>query len=156
VKRETLPTERRQRLDAIGFDWDPKETAWREAYEALKKFRTREGHCRVRGDHVEGTIRLGRWVEHQRENRDTMPAERKRRLDEIGFVWGVLESKWEKGFAALTMFKAREGHCRVPALHLERKFKLGQWVRVQRQSTDTMPADRRQRLDAIGFVWRAK
>ena len=54
-----------------------------------------------------------------------MPADRKQRLDTIGFVWDPLESAWKEGFAALTAFKAREGHCRVPARHLEGKFKLG-------------------------------
>ena len=53
-------------------------------------------------------------------------------LDEIGFVWDTLESAWEEGFAALTKFKAREGHCRVPAGYVEGTFKLGQWVGVQR------------------------
>ena len=38
------------------------------------------------------------------------------------------KSGWEEGFAALTTFKAREGHCRVPPLHVEGTFKLGQWV----------------------------
>ena len=57
-----------------------------------------------------------------------MSAERKQRLDAIGFVWDPLESAWEEGFAALTTFKAREGHCRVPERHVEGTFKLGRWV----------------------------
>ena len=57
-----------------------------------------------------------------------MPAERRQRLDAIGFVWDALESRWEEGFAALKTFKAREGHCLVPADHVEGTFKLGQWV----------------------------
>jgi len=34
------------------------------------------------------------------------------------------EIAWEKGFAALKHFKAREGHCRVPRGHQEGSFKL--------------------------------
>ena len=74
-------------------------------------------------------------------------------MDEIGFVWDPLESAWEEGFAALKNFKAREGHCRVPERHIEGTYKLGQWVGVQRRTRDTMPAERKQRLDAIGFIW---
>ena len=85
-----------------------------------------------------------------------MSAERRQRLDAIGFVWDQRGSGWEEGFAALTTFKAREGHCLVPQRHIEGTFKLGQWVGVQRQSRDTMSAERRRRLDAIGFVWRGK
>ena len=58
-----------------------------------------------------------------------MSAERKQRLDAIGFVWDALESAWEEGFTALTTFKARESHCRVPEGHFEGTFKLGHWIR---------------------------
>ena len=154
--RDKMPADRKHRLDTIGFVWDPLESAWEEGFAALTAFNSREGHCLVPVSHVEGALKLGQWVRERRKSIDAMPADRKHRLDTIGFVWDPLESAWKEGFAALTAFKAREGHCRVPALHLERKFKLGQWVRLQRQSKDTMPAERTQRLDEIAFVWRAK
>jgi hypothetical protein len=71
----------------------------------------------------------------------------------IQFIWDARESLWEEGFAALTAFKIREGHCLVPTQHVEGTFKLGAWVGEQRQHRDTMPAERKQRLNAIGFVW---
>ena len=55
----------------------------------------------------------------------------------------------------LEIFHQREGHCRVPDNHLEDGFRLGQWVQVQRFTQETMSSDRRQRLDALGFVWDA-
>lgn len=81
--------------------------------------------------------------------------ERRRRLDAIGFVWDRFEYAWENGSVALTKFKPREGHCRVPALHIEGKFKLGPWVTAQRSKKDKILANRRTRLNKIGFVWRA-
>ena len=126
-----MSAERKQRFDAIGFVWDPFESAWEAGFAELKKFEAREGHCRVPDDHVEGTHKLGVWVGTQRANKDTIPAERRQRLDAIGFVWDPLESVWEEGFAALEKFRVREGHCRVPALYVEGKFKLGRWVRGQ-------------------------
>ena len=65
---------------------------------------------------------------------------------------GRPKDAWEKGFAALIKFKAREGHCRVRRLHIEGKYKLGQWVANQRAKVS---AERRMRLNNIGFVWRA-
>ena len=62
----------------------------------------------------------------------------------------------EKGFASLTKFKTREGHCLVPASHIERKFKLGQWVTILRRTKNKMSAKRRTRLNDIGVVWRAR
>src|SRR5271166_2578394 len=151
--RDRMSAERKQRLDAIGFVWDPLESAWEEGFAALTTFKSREGQCVVPQRHIEGTVKLGKWVGVQRSDKDIMSAERRHRLDAIGFVWEPLESAWEEGFAALTTFKAREGHCRVRRGHGEGTFKLAQWVVKQRQGRDTMPAERRQRLDAVGFVW---
>jgi superfamily II DNA or RNA helicase len=153
ANEDAMPTERKQRLDAIGFVWDPHEREWEEGFAALTTFKAREGHCLVPKAHVEGTFKLGVWVSKQRLRRHTMSAERRQRLDAIGFVWDSLESAWEEGFAALTTFKAREGHCLVPALHAEGKFKLGFWVSNQRTNRNRIPTERRRRLDAIGFVW---
>jgi hypothetical protein len=152
--RNRISTEHRQRLDSVGFVWDPREGAWEKGFAALTTFKAREGHCLVPALHVEGTYRLGQWVKVQRNNKDTLPPERKQRLDAIGFVWDSLESGWEEGFAALTTFKAREGHCLVPQRHIEGTFKLGFWVSNQRANQNRMSAERRQQLDAIGFVWR--
>ena len=154
--RSTLPAERKKRLDAIGFVWDPLEEAWEEGFAALRRFKAREGHCRVPAGHIEGTLRLGQWVSNQRARREMFPAERKKRLDAIGFVWDPFESDWEEGLAALGKFKAREGHCRVPLSDIEGKFKLGQWVGDQRERKDAMLAKRRERLNKLGFVWRLK
>jgi hypothetical protein len=108
-------------------------------------------------NHIEGTVKLGQWVGWQRKSADTIPSERKKRLDAIGFAWDSLNSaRWEDGFTALTKFKAREGHCRVPYRHVEGSFKLGAWVNTQRNKRDTLPIGRRRRLDEIGFVWISK
>ena len=61
--------------------------------------------------------------------------------------------RWESGFAALAKFRAREGHCCPSQNHVERGFKLGQWVSVQRYRKDLVPVERKRRLDGIGFVW---
>jgi hypothetical protein len=61
--------------------------------------------------------------------------------------------RWEKGFAALSKFRARTGHCLPPSRHVEGKFKLGIWVRTQRYYKDNLSLERKRRLDAIGFVW---
>ena len=145
----------RKRLNAIGFVWDGHERAWEEGVAALSRFKAREGHCRVPRYHVEGGYKLGQWVSVQRLNRDTLSVERRKRLDAVEFVWDGRKHYWENGFIALAKFKAREGHCRVPSLHIEDKFKLGQWVTTKRRSKDKMPTRRMSQLDKIGFVWHA-
>ena len=153
---KTISAERRRRLNALGFVWDIPEYAWENGFAALTKFKGREGHCLVPRFHFEGNYSLGPWVSVQRDKRKTVSAERKRRLNKIGFIWDWREYAWEKGFAALTKFNAREGHCLVPASHIERKFKLGQWVTILRRTKNKMSAKRRTRLNDIGVVWRAR
>ena len=153
ANEETMPPERKQRLNAIGFVWDPYGSAWEEGFAALKNFKAREGHCRVPALHVEGAFPLGRWVNKQRTNLDNLSTERRQRLNAIGFVWDAIETAWEEGFAALKMFQAREGNFLVPTCHVEGTFKLGTWVSKPARDQDKMPAERMQRLDGIGFVW---
>ncbi len=154
--KETMPPERKQRLNAVGFVWDARDAVWEEHFAALKKFQAREGNCLVPPGHVEGNYKLGSWVYSQRDNEQTMPPERKQRLDAIGFIWEPHQKAWEEGFAALRKFHTREGHCLVPRPHVEGTFKLGMWVHHQRGNRDAMSTERRKRLDAIGFIWRGK
>jgi Helicase associated domain len=152
-KKAMMALDRRQRLDALGFVWNPFESFWEEGYAALKAFKTREGHCRVPQSHKENGFRLGQWVGVQRGNADKLSASRRQQLDELGFVWDPLETAWSEGFRYLTIYKEREGHCRVPRPHKENGFRLGQWVQVQRRNADSLSAPRRQQLDELGFVW---
>jgi hypothetical protein len=63
---------------------------------------------------------------------------------------------WEKGFAALCKFRAREGHCCPSDDHVEDSFKLGLWVRNLRWRKGLLPFERERRLDAIGFIWEPR
>jgi hypothetical protein len=153
--KDRIPNERRRKLEEVGFEWDLLASAWEDGFAALERFYAREHHCLVSTEHVEGVYRLGQWVAVQRKTRQGMPIERRQRLEALGFVWDAPAAWWEEGFAVLTRFRAREGHCRVPKRHLEGVYELGQWVSVQRKLSSSMPDERKQRLDALGFVWRA-
>jgi len=154
-RTQILSEARRQQLDELGFVWDTPETDWEEGFRYLTIYKKREGHCRVPQRHKENGFRLGSWVDRQRQSKDaeTLSEARRQQLDELGFVWNALDAAWEEGFRYLTIHKAREGHCRVPATHKENGFRLGQWVGVQRHNADTLSAPRRQQLDELGFVW---
>ena len=84
-----------------------------------------------------------------------MSPERRQRLEALGFVWDVLTAQWEESFRYLELYHQREGHCLVPDRHRDPAsgYRLGGWVGVQRRTRDAMSSDRRERLDALGFVW---
>ncbi|WP_175549232.1 helicase associated domain-containing protein, partial [Planktotalea frisia] len=154
-RTDRLSPERKQRLDDIGFIWDPLIVAWEEGFNKLLEFKEREGDCRVPNKHKEGGFNLGSWVGTQRRNKDSISPERKQRLGETGFVWGQLAKAWEEGFNKLLQFKEANGHCRVPNLFKLDGFNLGSWVGVQRRNKDSLSSEQKQRLDALGFIWDA-
>jgi len=126
---------------------------WEKGFAALSRFRARKGHCCPSRYHIEGKFKLWTWVITQRYCKDNLSAERKRRLDAIGFVWDWRDYRWEQGFTALLKFKRREGHCRVPIFHSEGDHRLGWWVSTQRRRRKEMSPKRKARLNKIGFVW---
>jgi hypothetical protein len=129
---------------------------WKNGFAALSKFREREGHCCPSRYHVEGEFTLGAWVSTQRYLKDKLSAERKRRLDKLGFVWNWRDYLWERRFADLLKFKRREGHCRVPVVRTEEYYNLGYWVSTQRKNQKKMSGERKARLNKIKFAWKVK
>lgn len=132
--------------------------AWTKGIAALLAFQERKGHCAVPRHHKENGYRLGQWVAVQRYCQDKLDDWRKAQLDQIGFVWSQRDQWWEEAFEALKAFKAREGHCYVPAFHVEGGIHLGHWITVQRRcrKNKKMGSERKRRLDKIGFVWNGK
>jgi hypothetical protein len=155
-RKADLSVERRRRLDAIGFVWTVHEDTWETGLAALKKFKSREGHCVVPRGYEEGSFALGKWVPRQRNRRTTMSPTRRKSLDAIGFVWDPDEVAWKNNFAALKHFASREGHCRVPREHNERGLNIGTWVTNQRNRKSNLSVERVRRLNTIGFVWRLR
>jgi superfamily II DNA or RNA helicase len=153
--KDSMSSERKQRLDDLGFEWDALTAAWEEGFTKLLQFKEAEGHCRVPQRFKLDGFNLGQWIVVQKRNKDRIPLERKKRLDDLGLEWNSLAAAWEEGFSKLLQFKEAEGHCRVPQRFKLDGFKLGEWIVTQRKAKDSMASDRRQRLDSIGFVWDA-
>lgn len=152
VKRDRLTDDQRSRLESLaGWSWDARADLWNSRFVLLQQFQKREGHALVPQGHIEDGIKLGTWVNEQRQRKDAISAERRALLESVpGWTWDPHTDKWERGYTALTHFAGREGHARVPQPHIEDGLKLGVWVAEQRSNRQGMPADRRTRLEAVG------
>jgi len=155
--KSSLPIEYSERLNHLGFVWNPHDHKWEIGFSNLLKFNKREGHCRVPTNHLENGYRLGDWTQHQRTYLNSLSYERAERLNALGFIWDPISEQWDVGYRSLIKFKEREGHCLVPAMHIESGYRLGQWVSGQRKNKlrGTLSSTFYEKLEAIDFIWDA-
>ena len=132
--------------------------SWMFWFGLLETYTKAHGNCCVPQLHkTEDGWRLGLWVNNQRARKDTIPPDRRQRLEALpGWSWDPLSDQWEEGFSCLREYSNREGHCRVPdGYKTNDGYRLGTWVGTQRSKKGKMESDRRQRLEALpGWVWR--
>ena len=154
-KKNQLTDERIRRLNKLNFAWDPRAVQWEEAFNALVKFRQREGHCDVVQSHSENGVKLGSWVVIQRRRKEQLTPDRMKRLNSMGFIWDPIAERWKSDFLVLKKFAAREGHCKVPQKHSEDGVKIGIWVDRQRQENKRgkLSHERKKLLKSLGFIW---
>lgn len=151
LRKSDLSIDRRERLDALGFNWDPIESKWEEMFSALLAFKKKEGHCNVPQKYSK-PLRLGSWVNTLRLQKSTLSRDRLKRLNALGFDWNPINSRWEEMFDALVKFKKLEGHCNVPVSYTKNS-RLGRWVSIQRSRKSKLSLDQRGRLNKLGFDW---
>jgi superfamily II DNA or RNA helicase len=154
-KNGRLSNEKIQRLEGIGFSWDPSESDWENMFSKLVQFKTEHNHCNVPAKYPKD-LRLGKWVDHQRNfyRRNSLSKERIVRLEKMGFVWDQLETEWKSRFEELLAYKRKHGHCNVPQKWKENP-KLASWVGTQRLAwkKGKLSQERIKRLEEIGFQW---
>lgn len=183
-RKGMLSADRIARLDAIGFEWEAPGRAgmsqktwvvksWETRLDELKVFRERFGHCQVPMEWAEN-VSLAGWVGEQRhlDRKGRLSAERRARLDELGFVWksnsrlllppfktvrgksSSLEDKWELRYAEMVVFQKEHGHTDVTK---HQNSVLGRWRHAQREfyKAGRLSAERIARLEEIGFTWES-
>jgi len=155
-KEGKLTSKQLSRLNKLGFIWDARENLWEEGYKHLVAYKGEFGDCLVviKGQYC--NYNLGTWVSNQRVKEDTLAPERLNRLNKIGFVWNILEYKWEEGFKCLAAYKEEHGDCLVKSSSQYRDYRLGGWVGRQRTNQDKLTLEQIKRLDTLGFVWKTR
>ena len=154
-KGHRLEADRRQKLEELGFRF-PTATAsdkWEARFRELRQFKEEHGHCHVPLGHPGG---LGKWVTRQRgrgkKGSRRLEVDRTQKLEDLGFRWcGRWSDRSEARLRELEKFKEEHGHCNVPRKH---PGGLGKWVTEQRSrgARHGLDADRRQKLEELGFV----
>jgi hypothetical protein len=152
-KKKFLHPRQIRRLNSLGFSWDPLTEQWEEAFEALKKFSRKNGHCRVPQGAIIDGIHLSKWLGRQRSQRSKLKSKQIRRLNSLGFSWDPLAEQWEEAFETLKKFSRKNGHCRVPQGAIIDGIHLGSWTGRQRRRKARLLPDQIKQLDSLGFNW---
>ncbi|RHY22457.1 hypothetical protein DYB32_009495 [Aphanomyces invadans] len=176
-KREgRLDTKVEAELDAIGFVWDPKQHKWKQNQLALSTYKKIYGNLLVQQTYKVPTndplwprelwaMKLNDVVSNLRQTKATLSPDKKRWLDDLGFVWDAPACHWNANLSALKMYKDIHGHVSVPTQfvvpHDDPRWPKGMWglqlgsvVSWLRTSVNSMPPEKRDALNAMGFVWR--
>ena len=92
-QRLKISKERTAKLDSTDFTWvvniEP-DVRWEAMFEELRKFKEREGYCKVPRRYSNNS-KLGRWVGTQQGQRLKISKERAAKLDSIGFTWDTMQ-----------------------------------------------------------------
>ena len=150
-----LSSERSQRLDELGFAWDPFVSVWDELFAALSAYKHKHGDCNVPREWPNNP-KLGKWCAHQRTayQNSKLPDDRIQKLEELGFAWNSLDAAWEEMFTALKAYKQTYGNCNVTRGWKDNP-QLAEWCQRQRNvyKNKKLLPDRLKRLEDIGFAW---
>ncbi|MEM1010486.1 MAG: helicase associated domain-containing protein, partial [Myxococcota bacterium] len=144
-------------LEAVGFAWcstieAEKNGQWDQMFERLLAFHAAEGHPNVPANWSKDK-QLARWVARQKEIRDTIPINRKEKLESIGFLWSLRDINWDKMFERLQAFFDENEHAMVPHVH-EGDTRLSEWVYRQRQYPNRLSDVQKEKLNSVNFMWR--
>jgi superfamily II DNA or RNA helicase len=151
-RKHILKDDRLEKLNALGFVWDPREHEWNMIFESLVKHKKKSGHCLVSSSESKP---LANWVINQRmlRKKGKLPDDRIKRLNEIEFIWDPRSHEWEQQFQALEAYQKRHGDCLVP--RSEKNKTLATWITSQRarRNSGQLDDEKIARLENLGFFW---
>ncbi|TKG95103.1 helix-turn-helix domain-containing protein [Puteibacter caeruleilacunae] len=156
-----LEYDKLRRLRKIGINMRHQTiNSWNEKFAELKKFKREHGHMHISlGNGASNS--LERFASQQRMYKNTMPKDRKRRLDRLGFEW-ELDSPWSRSinrrshrlwlthYEELREYKEEYGTSYV-SLRSETHKSLGVWVSEQRKRRKDLKPEQIELLREIDF-----
>ena len=131
-QRALLSPKQIERLDAIGFVWEKKQSGlWERSYEAVCEYKRKYGNLDIPVAYVtEDGCKLGRWIRRQRDKKDELSATRKAKLDAIGMVWDVADP-WEEKIRLVERYFDEHGDVNIPSDYVMDGVWVSRWLTEQ-------------------------
>ena len=158
-----LRKERIKKLNDIGFAWEVNrlqarntnnEPLWDQHYNELIDYKRSTGHWPSETVKLENNFCLGRWIKNLRfrHNNNLLSEERKRKLDNIGFI---LDPQDDRDLSWSQQYETWKAHQNSTE---NMPISSAQWAWMQRLSKEKgiLDTERKALLDEIGFDWNIK
>ncbi|MGX1564338.1 Helicase associated domain protein [Streptomyces sp. NPDC055506] len=167
----------RAALEAVDEHWDPEWPAdWQRHYAAVREMLAEENELAYLepGVTVHG-MDVGRWLHKQRQHTvwHGLKDEQRQLLEQLGITPLPPEQEtpakapktasgaFQRGVAALTQYKTREGHLTVPRGHVERledgtEVRLGVFLSNSKSRRAKLTPDKLAALAELGYSWAAE
>ena len=159
--KSKLAPDRIEKLNNIGFEWDPIDSNWNRMFSNLASILETQCDSKLSDQIIDNNLRM--WMTAQRvlRSKGKLSDDRLLKLNSIGFEWTPKDTAWAMMFDALVRFKTEQGHCNVPrhkknlAEEDLKKKKLALWVMQQRMRYKKRQLDpeKVKNLNALGFDW---
>ena len=157
--KQKLTKEQVEQLEELGFVWSVLDEQRELMLRRLATYKSEHGDVNVPWGYVTSDgVRLGQWVSNQRGNKSKqkLTKEQVEQLEELGFVWNVLDEQRELMLRRLATYKSEHGDVNVPQGYVTSDgVRLGLWVRTQRvnKSKQKLTKEQVEQLEELGFVW---
>ena len=162
-RKKRLTAEEISQLDKIDFIWDAISFRWERGFSYLVDYAKNNDLKNLPTKFItKSGFKLGAWLSKQKraENNNKLPPLYKKRLEEVGIVWDILEYKWNIGYQALLLYaKKNNGSVNVHQdYRTDDKFNLGTWVSTQRNRyrEKVIKKEHIDKLNEVGFIWNHK
>ena len=151
------------KLNSIGMVWETRtETAWSRGLEAARRYYQQYGDLQIPQGYKDDTgFALGNWLNNTRIRYRSggLSQSQEDALEAMGVVWNVVDSRWECCYAEAARYYEQHGDLGFTKNYVtDAGLRLGPWLENQRVSylKGTLPAEKIQRLEAIGMLWEGR
>ena len=160
-----LPSDRVERLEALGMVWDTGSILWEKNYAAAVQYHLEHDDLEIPVKYVTPDgMALGVWLGSQRAayKEGTLTAAQIEKLEALGVDWtNRNDRKWQTAYEAAVKYHAAHGNLDVPTEYIDEDgILLGKWVSRQRyawqnpeRSSARVTPERKALLDELGMNW---
>ena len=160
-----LPSDRVERLEALGMVWDTGSILWEKSYAAAVQYYLENHTLEIPVKYVTPDgMALGVWLGSQRAayKEGVLTDAQIEKLEALGVDWtNRNDRKWQTAYEAAVKYHAAHGNLDVPTEYIDEDgILLGKWVSRQRyawqnpeRSSARVTLERKALLDELGMNW---